>query len=137
MWDLLVSNPPFFDHPSPQQEAHQPVRHQARHQSRLSLEDLFARARTLLRPGGSLQLILPTDQHQRLTEIGPARGWQLHRIRRVLPKVDRPAHRILSAWRISAGEKPAASEKPLPIRDQQGQYSEAYCELTKDFHPWI
>lgn len=136
-WDLLVSNPPYFDHAYPQQAARQPERHRARHQTDLTLEALFAQARRLLRAAGSLQLILPVAQHQRLVEHLPAQGWQLHRRQAVLPIPGRPAHRVLSAWRPTQEPQSPQDEKPLPIRDEQGLYSEAYRALTRDFHPWI
>lgn len=136
-WDLLVSNPPYFDHAYPQQEARRPGRHNARHQGGLSLETLFARARSLLASEGSLQVILPVDQHQRLEAQLPEQGWQLQRSRAVLPKRGQPAHRMLSAWMAAPQVFAPVQEKPLPIRDQVGQYSVDYCQLTRDFHPWI
>lgn len=137
MWDLLVSNPPFFDHPSPRQEEHQPERHQARHQSSLSLEEIFAQAQSLLRPEGRLQLILPSDQHQKLASSLLSPGWQLQHYRPVLPKAGKPAHRVLSSWVFQSEAQKAFQEKPLPIRDQQGNFSVDYRQLTQDFHPWI
>ena len=136
-WDLLVSNPPYFDHAYPRQEARTPERHLARHQTGLKLEALFLHARKRLAERGSLQLILPLDQHRRLAAILPGQGWQLHRSRSVLPREGRPAHRMLSAWTVAPQALSPVYEKALPIRDEQGEYSETYQALTRDFHPWI
>lgn len=64
-FDLIVSNPPYFNHLRPASD----VRLKARHQSTLSVSDLMISIERLLAPDGSSSLILPTSQEMQYLEI--------------------------------------------------------------------
>ncbi len=57
-YDLIICNPPYF---SDSYRAPDPGRSLARHDDSLSLEDLFEGSVSLLAPGGTLSIVLPSD----------------------------------------------------------------------------
>lgn len=133
----IVSNPPFFTESLKSPEA---VRNMARHNDTLPFDVLLRQAENLLRNGGELSLIVPPvsfEEMQRLSaSVSPA--LKLKKITRVYSKPGKACERILCSWKKGQlSSLPAAClENSLCIHNSQGDYSEEYRRLVKDFYLW-
>lgn len=128
-YDLIVSNPPYFNNAlkSPEQK-----RSLARHADTLSLESLISDSKTILAPGGRIALILPADQEKQLTEI--AQNNLLHIIRQtnVIPTIGGKKKRILVE--LSTLSKPDVSQQDLTIEIARHIYTPEYIALTREYY---
>lgn len=129
-YDLLVSNPPYF---SRSMQAPCERRSKARHDETLSIADLIMCSKQLLNDGGSLALILPVDQYEKLRSAVVEYGFFEQKKVIVYPNHGKPAKRIMSLW----GFSPSGQIQEAHLIIEEGgrhQYSDAYRQLTRDFY---
>lgn len=131
-FDLIVSNPPFFDGTLPSPDA---GRTTARHAVRLSFEELCDAAVRLLAPEGRFAVVLPTDAAGRFAALCCG---VLDLVRRtdVRTTPRRPAKRTLLEFSLA---KPSAAPLPeyaeLTVGTGQHEcYTPEYRALTRDFY---
>jgi tRNA1Val (adenine37-N6)-methyltransferase len=75
-YDLIISNPPFFEQHSKAEDA---LRSIARHTDSLSFADLIATVEKLLSPRGLFYVLLPTHALQQFTNYALTAGFFLRR----------------------------------------------------------
>lgn len=131
-FDLIVSNPPFFDGTLPSPDA---GRTEARHAVHLTFGELRDAAVRLLTPGGRFAVVLPADAAARF--IGLCCG-ALDLLRRTdvrtVPR--RPFRRTLLEFGLPhAGAVPAPECTELAVGTGQHEcYTPEYQALTRDFY---
>ena len=128
-YDLIVSNPPFFNNGvlPPNQE-----RSMARHCINLSFEELISNAMQLMSENGRLCFISPSDIETAISGILSNVNLYLNKKTLVFPKPGSMAKRIL--WEIGA-RSVGLKESSLTIeKDSHHEYSADYVNLTKDFY---
>lgn len=127
-YDLIVSNPPYFEASMLPPTA---GRQLARHTDSLSYESLIERAASLLSPQGRLSLIFPADVEAKLQQI--AQGLSLHLVRRsaVRGRANGDVKRILAEWQFMPE---TLIDIPLTIELARHQYSPEYIALTREFY---
>lgn len=126
-YDLIISNPPFYEQTSIDVNA----RNQARFTQHLSFEDLLNGVDRLLHQEGSFACILPADNASKFIELAQNNQLFLNRICRVKGQPKSPVKRCLMQFsRISSN----LEEEELTIEVTRHQYTEAYIQLTKDFY---
>lgn len=128
-FDLIVCNPPWFQNSLKPSDT---SRAMARHSDSLSLAELAAAARRLLRPGGVLNLILPIEQAISFTALAAENALYCHRVCRVHPTPASPPKRQLLAFSNRPPEQ-AFCEEEIVVEVKPNQYSEAYKRLAKAF----
>lgn len=133
-YDLIISNPPFFNDSLLPQTSKKTM---AKHTGNLSHADLAKHASKLLSAQGKLSLILPIDSHLNFSTI--QNGLHLWRQLSIIPKEGKTANRILSEWRMKKEEGEGEGEgevirSSLTIRSLDNNYTEEYIELTKAFY---
>lgn len=128
-YDLLISNPPYFQ---PGQTLGSPARQWARHSLHLPHDQLLTHAARLSHADSALALVLPTDAGEAITASGPATGWHLHSCCTVYPTPTKPAVRQLLVFHRKAPHKILRSE--LTIRQHDGAYSPAFTRLCQTFY---
>ncbi len=128
LFDLIISNPPFFmeETPSPSFK-----RNLARSATHLPLKELMHKAKQHLSPKGSLQLILPYNQKNSANQFGKEIGLYPNLITNVKGNKDRPYKRVLISFKV---HKSPITENELIIEEKRHQYTGAFKELVNNFY---
>ena len=129
-FDLIVSNPPFFKGNTSTGKLE---RDKARHEEHLPQKDFIQKAASLLSPEGKLAMILPKEEGIEFLKTCSENPIPLHPHlhTRVYGSPSAPEKR----WLLELGfEKNECRIDSLMLRDEQGNFSSHYRELTKDFY---
>lgn len=127
LFDLIVSNPPYFpDHLKSQDSK----RNQALHTDALSFEELLQKAFKLLKVDGQLWVILPPRQMSDFSEL--ARGFGLLPKKRVQVKdtASKPVIREIVGFSFGTD---SADIKGIYLKNEDGSFSGAYSSLISGF----
>jgi tRNA1Val (adenine37-N6)-methyltransferase len=132
IFDLIVSNPPYFQDSLKNPDSQRAM---ARHTDTLSYDELLANSARLLKEEGILALVLPIEAEQQI--IALAQTYELYptHITHVYPKPGKAAKRLLIAFSllpIANSTSPIANS--LTLESETAPRSEEYKELTKDFY---
>lgn len=128
-FDLVVSNPPFYDASLLPPDA---GRAAARHTTLLSFAELAEAACRLTAPEGRFAVVLPVVEAVRFVALATRSLW-LARRTEVRTTSRRGVRRVLLEFAMRAPEDgPLRSE--LVIEDMQGGFTPEYRELTRDFY---
>ena len=127
-YDLIISNPPFFNNALLPSAAKRKL---AKHSGELSFHDLALHVKRLLKARGSFSLILSYESKDEFRQIAEKTGFYLHREMIIFPVKGKKANRYLSEWGTFAAE-PITEE--LSIRNKDHIFSREYIELTKEFY---
>ncbi len=128
-WDLIVSNPPFFNNGVESSDTH---RARARHESGLSYDTLLERSAQLLNPvGGRVGFISPADRESDIIYSATFNRLHLRRLTRVSTVEEKAPRRLLWEFSTEAGETVSDS---IAVRTVTGSYTEMYTALTRDFY---
>jgi tRNA1Val (adenine37-N6)-methyltransferase len=127
-FDLIVSNPPFFT-----ESEHSPheSRALARHDSVLSPISLISYAEEHLHVGGKLAMIFPAGRLQEIELEAALHHLYLSRRCDVTSREGKAAARVMVEFTF--GQEPRTVES-LAISDSNGNYTDKYIDLTKDFY---
>ncbi|MDD7455466.1 MAG: methyltransferase [Bacteroidales bacterium] len=139
MFDLIVSNPPYYDNSL---EAPNVKRNVARHtrgslmnipysDGVLSYKEIFEYAKAHLAEDGSLWLILPADQEKELLRYARMLRLKEYKILRIKSVVRKPPFRIIVAFRRG---KTMPIEEELVLLDGKGRRTLEHASLTKDYY---
>ena len=132
LYDLVVSNPPYFQNSLKNPDK---GREMARHTDTLSYEDLVRHSARLLKQGGCLALILPAEAEAEIRQLAATEDLYLTHATRVYSKEGKKPKRVLMAFRFKISNfKSQIVEDSLVLENEHGGRSEAYQELTKDFY---
>jgi len=131
LFDLIVSNPPYF-----QSSLKNPdyARALARHTDSLSYQDLILHAARLLAPHGILSLILPAEAEQEILVLAKKYGLIPTHITYVHSKPGKGITRILLALTPHDGTNIHVKQTDFYIESESSSRSEEYQELTQDFY---
>jgi len=94
-FDLIVSNPPFFKSKPKSPNA---ARNLARHDDTLSMGDLVKAASELLKTGGRLCTIWPSDRLQEWNQWASGYGFAIKQTVHIHTMRHLPAKRVVSEW---------------------------------------
>ena len=124
-FDLIVTNPPFFENAFQSGVAN---RDTARHSTNLPLDELFKRAAEFLTDEGMFVIILPTETMNKYVNLNP----HLHVYKQL--QVFSKANYWNRTITMFAKTHMESSVEKIILRDENGDYSNAYKALTFDFH---
>lgn len=115
--DLVVCNPPFFhDHPKSEDRK----RNLARHDDTLPLSTLFRQAKRVLKIGGELAFIFPSDRDQEVLALGKEAGMEAKEHIRLRANPEHDVVRSLWSWQHN-GATVASSTEVRNIEDKGHQ----------------
>ncbi|MGB5244743.1 MAG: methyltransferase [Lutimonas sp.] len=126
-YDLIISNPPYFQ----SDEQVQGKRQLARQTVSLGYAELLRSTSRLLDPNGSANFIIPFSEEERFLKIGLEHGLFPSRITRVKGTSTAPIKRSLIAFHLRAVQ-PKTDE--LILEKERHQYTDTYKQLVQDFY---
>jgi len=127
-YDLIVSNPPYFDEGA---QCATPERDKARYTTTLDHQSLLEIAAALITEEGFFCVVLPIETCESFTIKAQKLGWHLRLRTDVSETESRLPHRVLLAFSPRDGERFADR---LVIRGPDQRYSESYTALTQAFY---
>ena len=128
---IIVSNPPYFEKGVACSSAE---REQARYTTTLSYGTLLNCAGKWITADGLFCVVLPSRTADDFILQANQRGWHLRLRMDIAETESRPAHRVLLALSYQPG---VSDQRLLIIRGVDGQYSSAFCQLTRDFYLYM
>lgn len=129
-YDLIVSNPPFFQNSLLPENDHLKI---ARHNVSLTLQGFAGGASYLLSENGRLAAILPSDVAPAFCSVVEGYGLFLNTQTIIIPKPNKaPKRLILEFSRMQARQ---VQTHQLTIRAANGNFTDEYKKLTHMFHP--
>lgn len=129
-FDLIISNPPYFDSGIDNPES---PRLKARHQGALSPKTIVEKASRLLNPGGTIAMVFPAEILDRFREDISSTGFGITRICRVRGHAQAPVKRVLVEL-ASLSEERELVEENLTLEERPGEPTEEYRTLCRDFY---
>lgn len=129
-YDVIVSNPPYFDNALKSKIHH---RNLARHNDSLSLKDLFFHAVNRLNKDGIFSIIYPYNSLSLIMELALQCHIQPIAITNVKGNKETPYKRVLAAF-VKNEIKVNLLEKELIIEESRNHYTEAFKKITQDFY---
>ena len=128
-YDLIFSNPPYFEDSLTAPDERKSA---ARHTSDgLSYRDIFDFAKTHLSDIGRVALVLPSDQETAICRYARMSGLHLFRVLRIRTVPRKAPSRIVIEF--SRVRQQSVDDTVLTIQNE-GQYTQEYLSLTKDFY---
>lgn len=127
-FDLIISNPPFFEKSLKSPDCH---RNFARHNDTLSFEILIKKSVQLLSQKGRFAVIIPVDSFMSFNQTAEINGLNLIRKTNVRPTPVSSVKRTLLEYALLSEN---CMEDELLIEISRHVYSNIYTELTKDFY---
>ena len=128
-YDLIFSNPPYFEDSLTAPDERKST---ARHTSvGLSYRDIFEFATSRLSDNGRVSLVLPADQEAAVCRYARMSGLHLLRILRVRTVPRKAPSRMIVEFSRHRVDQP--EDTVLTIQNE-GQYTQEYLSLTKDFY---
>ena len=129
-YDLIVSNPPYFQSSLKNPDAQRAT---ARHTDSLSYNELIAHSERLLRRNGILALVLPIEAEEEILSLAVAAGLSPIAITYVHTKPGKPVKRILMA--LTKGDADGEVDgNHFYIESADSPRSEEYKKLTEEFY---
>ena len=133
LFDLIVSNPPYFSGYYSSENLSRDIARSA--DVLLSYEELISSAKKLLIANGRLTLILPADQQEKIITIANQNELTLSRLTFVKTKNTKEAKRILLEFVNATSEVKEIIDELIIQSDDNGRvYTQEYIDLTKDFY---
>ncbi len=127
-YDHIVSNPPFFDNGILAPDS---SRAMARHGNGLNYDSIISLAKKLLTENGRLSLISPVNRKNDILFSADIAKMNVSRITEVCSTQGDVPVRLL--WELTLAPNTTIVDK-LAIRKTDGNYSDEYISLTRDFY---
>ncbi len=127
-FDLIVSNPPYFENATP---AKGNARLHARHHKKLTLLDLFKNVNRLLSETGNFCLILPFERQEEAVNIAEQFDLYPNEIVALRPLPEKPIHRSMMLF---SRYNTSISKTEVSIEIERSQYSPIVTDWLKPFY---
>lgn len=126
-FDAIISNPPFFENSSKNQNEHKSL---ARHTESLSFSELIQSISRLLSAEGKAWIILPFESKENIIQLAKENELFVSDQITLLGKPNKPARAILSFCKQITD----IHSSSICIRTEDGAYTDEYKVLTQEFH---
>jgi tRNA1Val (adenine37-N6)-methyltransferase len=127
-FDVVFSNPPFFENSLPSQQKNEVV---AKHSSTLTLAQLFLQAKKLVQPNGSFAILLPYYRHTEVLNIAQAHNLFLHQCCLVSQTT---AHNYFRGMYIFTKTKSVPQTTAIAIKDVANNYTPEFTSLLQPYY---
>ena len=128
-FDLIVSNPPFFDASLKSPEENKNL---AKHNDNLSYEDLIFGIKKILSINGSFYTIFPYSEGMTFMAKAEINNMFCTKTLLIKPNINKPINRILLKFQFNKPTK--IIENKITIRNENNTFSKEFVDLTKDYY---
>lgn len=129
-YDLIVSNPPYFDSGVSEIETR---RERARHQGELSPYTILTIGKRVLQPAGVVAMVIPFEQRVDLIAFATSHGYFLQRELAVRGREGKQPKRSFMEFKWGIDKTDTVCEE-MSIETSEGEYTIAYHDLCRDFY---
>lgn len=134
VYDIVISNPPFFEGLAPQVSSRSIARNAS---DKLSYTSMLARASALLKKIGRLYIIIPAEYAAKVIDIALDNQLYIKRQLNIKPKINKQVNRVLLEL-IKSDKSPTEigdfDVQELVIRTHDNIYTNEHKLLTKDYY---
>jgi len=130
-FDLIVSNPPYFDTPI---KSFKPRNVYAKYTDSLSYSSLIGLSAKLMKTTGRIALVIPYLDIPQMVEILDSNKLRITRQLNVRTIPKKTPLRVLLEISHQAINSELREESELIIKDGRGQFTDDYRHMTKDFY---
>jgi tRNA1Val (adenine37-N6)-methyltransferase len=130
-YDCIISNPPFFEDDLRSDDKR---RNAAKHDTSLTLVQLLNNIERLLHADGFFAVLLPYHRSNYFEE--EAIKLNFHLTQKLLVK-QTPKHHYFRAILIFFKNKTAANQSELIIKNEEGNYTDEFTNLLKDYYLYL
>lgn len=130
-YDLIICNPPFFVN---QLKSPSEKKSKAKHSDQLTIDALTAIASHLLKKNGKLAVLLPLIASKGL--VASAEKNKLYAYQQLHLR-DNPSRPFIRQINIFSPIKKNLHEESLTIKTGEGDYSEEFVQLLKDYYLFL
>jgi tRNA1Val (adenine37-N6)-methyltransferase len=130
-YDTVVCNPPFFENSL---NAPDKSRSNARHNITLTFTQLINNSKLVINPNGKLVIILPQNNYESFCMNAKSAGFYLCKKTFVQTTVGKSPKRVLMQFNLTPC---VVSEEIISIRDENGEYTKEYRELTYNYYKFF
>jgi tRNA1Val (adenine37-N6)-methyltransferase len=127
-YDLIICNPPYYKNQLPTPD---PRSNLARHGTELTVTQLIDLSNTLLKNSGILYFILPIRYFEEMDKYAISQGLYVNDLMYIRNMEETEAKRFIAG--LSMNKKNAA-HSTLTIKTVDGEYTEHFKSLLKDFY---
>lgn len=127
-FDLIVTNPPYYEN-SVLSENERTAR--AKHAEFLPVTAILEKVEALLSEIGTFWVIIPSENAASWVDLAAQLGLHLHESIAITGKEGQSEIRRILAF---GRNRVNLQNGLLTVRDQHGKYTQAYIEITKEFH---
>lgn len=124
-FDLIISNPPYFEQNSSLKDR------TARQQTDLTFENLISKSATILSNKGIFSVIIPFESAESFQKIATENQLYLQRKVTIYGIKNSTAKRVILEFGL---EKKELEELEFTIEKSPRKFSDEYLKLTKEFH---
>ena len=129
-YDLIVSNPPFFNRFS---KCDSERKSRARHNDAgLTYATICREVCRLMKPDGRFALVLPADVATEFLDTAARYGLYLHKRMTIVPIAGKEPNRV--NLELGSGKSEIVSEETFVIRDADKHFTSQYNEFLKDYY---
>jgi tRNA1Val (adenine37-N6)-methyltransferase len=130
-YDIIFSNPPFYENELKSPLSNKNIAH---HNDSLTLDVLLKVIEEKLKEGGNFYLLLPYKREMESMALIASFHLFVHRKVLVYPSAQHMPIRIL----LKGGKQDLPMiEESLLIRERDGNYTETFTELLKDYYLYL
>jgi len=129
-YDLIISNPPFYQQSLKSADAKV---NRALHTVELSFDDIIDSSIRLLSPNGKFVVLLPPFEMEKLIQIAKKKGLYLSKKMLIRHDESKPIFRVIATFQTNQIHD--LYEKTLIIHEKDGQtYSDEFRRLLEDYY---
>ncbi|MDB5200746.1 MAG: tRNA ((6))-methyltransferase [Ferruginibacter sp.] len=130
-YGLVITNPPFFENSLRSGDS---SANHARHDTGLTLPELFISVRAAMQPGALAAVLLPYSRKNEASLLALTHGLF---VKEEISVKQSPAHEAFRAMLLFTDQPTGMMQSTMLIRDDQNEYSPAFSALLKDYYLYL
>ncbi len=131
-YDLIISNPPFFENSLPSKTQKEQV---AKHSSMLNLSELIRVVVLYLNENGRFGILIPHHRFAELETLAKPEGLFVNEKLHIRHSKEHQPFRMIVE--LNRNQPEQIQENQLNIRETDGSYSPFFIELLKDYYLYL